>query len=184
MENVLKETEAKMGKGIEVLRHNFSAVRTGRANPALLDHIQVTYYGAATPLKQLASIAAPEPRVLVITPYDKTAAAEIEKAILASDLGINPKRETNVIRLVLPEPSEERRRELVKVIKKEAEESKIAIRNVRREAIEALKKQKSDKKITEDEEKVQDKKTQDLTDKYCAEVDKLVSHKEKEIMEV
>lgn len=184
MENVLKETEAKMGKAIEALKHNFAAVRSGRANPALLDHLQVSYYGAATPLKQLASISAPEPRTLLITPYDKSASAEIEKAILTSDLGINPKRETTVIRLILPEPSEERRRELVKVIKKETEEAKVSVRNVRREAIDALKKQKSEKKITEDEEKSQDKKTQELTDKFCLEIDRLFTAKEKEIMEV
>jgi ribosome recycling factor len=184
MQDVLKESESKMIKALEALKKNFAAVRTGRANPALLDHVMVNYYGAATPLKQLASISVPEPRVLVVTPYDKNAAAEIEKAILTSDLGINPKREPAAIRLFLPEPSEERRKELVKVVKKESEEGKIAVRNVRREAIEALKKKKADKQITEDEEKVQDKKAQDLTDKYCAEIDKLLAAKEKEIMEV
>jgi ribosome recycling factor len=184
MQDVLKESEAKMQKAIEVLKKNFAAVRTGRANPALLDHVNVDYYGSAVPLKQLASIAVPEPRQLLVTPYDKNAAQAIEKAILTSDLGINPKREAAVIRLTLPEPSEERRKELVKVVKKEAEEAKIAIRNVRREANEALKKQKSDKKITEDDEKTQDKKVQDLTNKYCSEADKMLAAKEKEIMEV
>jgi ribosome recycling factor len=184
MQDVIKESEVRMQKALEALRKNFSAVRTGRANPALLDHIHVEYYGSSTPLKQLATVAAPEPRVLVITPYDKTAAAAIEKAILTSDLGINPRVEAGVIRLILPEPSQERRKELVKVVKKESEDSKIAIRNVRRDAIETLKKMKADKQLSEDEEKARDKKAQELTDKYCAEIDKLLAGKEKEIMEV
>ena len=184
MQDVLKESDAKMVKAMEVLKKNFAAVRTGRANLALLDHVQVNYYGTNVPLKQLATISVPEPRVLIVTPFDKNAAAEIEKAILTSDLGINPKRETTLLRLTLPEPSEERRKELVKVVKKETEETKIAIRNVRREAIEALKKKKSEKTITEDEEKNQDKKVQELTDKYCLEADKLFTAKEKEILQV
>ena len=184
MQDAVKESESKMLKAIEVLKRNFAGVRTGRANPALLDHVNVNYYGAAVPLKQLASVSVPEPRQLLITPYDKNASPEIEKAILTSDLGINPKREAGAIRLMLPEPSEERRKELVKKVKKEAEEAKVAVRNVRREANESLKKQKSKKEITEDDEKVLDKKVQDLTNKYCAEIDKLLSAKEKEIMEV
>lgn len=184
MQDVLKESEERMKKALEALKKNFMAIRTGRANPALLDHVMVDYYGAPTSLKQLASIAVPEPRQLVVTPYDKTAAQAIEKAIMTSDLGINPKREGDIIRLALPEPSEERRKELVKVIKKEAEESKIAVRNVRRDANDVLKKQKSEKKITEDEEKSQDKKVQDLTNRFIAEIDKALSSKEKEIMEV
>lgn len=184
MEDVLKESEAKMQKAIEILKKNFSAVRTGRAHPALLDHIQVEYYGSKAPLKQLGQISAPEPRMLVITPYDKNSNQAIEKAILASDLGINPKNEGGLIRLTMPELSEERRKDLIKVIKKETEEAKIGMRNVRREAIEVLKKQKADKKITEDGEKMQDKKVQELIDKYSAEVDKLLTAKEKEILEV
>jgi ribosome recycling factor len=184
MQDVLKESESRMQKAVEVLKKNFAAVRTGRANPALLDHVQVDYYGSSVPLKQLAQVAAPEARVLVITPYDKNAAQGIEKAILTSDLGVNPKNEGGVLRLFLPEPSEERRRELVKVVKKETEEAKIAFRNVRREAMETLKKQKAGKMITEDEEKGKDKKVQEMTDKACAEADKLLLGKEKEIMEV
>lgn len=184
MQNVLQESEGKMKKGLEVLKKNFVGVRTGRANPALLDHIKVNYYGADVPLKQLASISVPESKMIALTPFDKNAAKEIEKAIQASDLGINPRSEGGVIRLILPEPSEERRRELVKLIKKEAEQSKIALRNVRREANDALKKQKSDKAITEDDEKTLDKKVQDLTNKYSKEIDDLVSAKEAEIMEV
>lgn len=184
MQDVIKESEQKMGKALEVLKKNLAGIRTGRANPALLDHIQVDYYGSQVGLKQLASVSAPEPRLLVITPYDKGASQAIEKAILTSDLGLNPKSEGGVIRIHLPEPSEERRRELVKVIKKEAEETKVAFRNIRRDAMEALKKQKSEKTITEDAEKVQDKKIQELTDKYCQETDRLVATKEKEVMAV
>lgn len=184
MQDVLKESEAKMHKAVEVVKRNFAAVRTGRASPALLDHVMVNYYGAPAPLKQLASVAVPEPRMMVITPYDKNALQEIEKAIQTSDLGINPSREANLIRLVLPEPSEERRKELVKLTKKEAEEGKVAIRNVRREGNEALKKKKKAREITEDDERIQDKKVQDLTDKFCKEIDQLLTAKDKEIMEV
>lgn len=184
MQDALKESDVKMQKAVGVLKKNFAGVRTGRANPALLDHVNVNYYGTAVPLKQLAQVSVPEPRQLLVTPYDKNAAQEIEKAILTSDLGVNPKREAGVIRLILPDPSQERRKELVKLIKKETEETKVAIRNVRREAMESLKKQKSGKEITEDDEKILDKKVQDLTNKYCSEVDKLLAAKEKEIMEV
>ncbi|MBI5400212.1 ribosome recycling factor [Candidatus Saganbacteria bacterium] len=184
MQDAIKESEAGMKKALEALKSNFVTIRTGRANPAILDHIKVEYYGATMPLKQLATISVPEPRQLLITPFDKGTSAAIEKAIQTSDLGINPKRETNVIRLALPEMSEERRREMVKVIKKEAEETKISVRNTRREAIDALKKQKSDKKLTEDEEKNLDRKIQEFTDHFCAEADKLLAAKEKEIMEV
>jgi len=184
MQDVIKESEGRMQKAMEALKKNFAAVRTGRANPALLDHVQVEYYGTKVPLKQLAQISAPEPRVLLVTPYDKSANQGIEKAILASDLGINPKNEGGVVRLILPEPSEERRKELIKVVKKESEEAKVALRNVRRDAIEALKKQKAEKTITEDEEKMKDKKVQEQTDKFSAEIDKLLAGKEKEILEV
>ena len=184
MQDVLKESEGRMQKAMENLKKNFAAVRTGRANPALLDHIQVEYYGTQVPLKQVATVSAPEARVLMLTPYDKSASQAIEKAIMTSDLGINPRVEAGVIRLILPEPSQERRKELVKLVKKESEDSKIAIRNVRRDANEALKKMKSEKAISEDDEKFKDKKVQELTDKYCLEIDKLLAHKEKEIMEV
>jgi len=184
MEDVLKDSDSRMQKALEALKKNFAAVRTGRAHPALLDHVQVEYYGSKMPLKQLAQISAPEPRMLVVTPYDKNAAQAIEKAILASDLGINPKNEGGLLRLSLPELSEERRRDLTKIIKKEAEDTKIGLRNVRRDALEALKKQKAEKKITEDAEKMQDKRVQELIDKFSAETDKLLAAKEKEILEV
>ncbi|MFH1541863.1 MAG: ribosome recycling factor [bacterium] len=184
MLDVLKESEHKMKMAIEVLKTNFSGVRTGRANPSLLDQIKVSYYGTECPLKQLASISVPEPRQLMVTPFDKNSSAEIEKAILKSDLGIHPKREANVIRLMLPEPTEERRKELVKMIKKESEDAKVAVRNVRREALDSAKKQKSDKKITEDDEKDLDKKIQVITDNTCKDIDSLFAAKEKEVMEV
>lgn len=184
MQDVLKESEAKMKKAVEVQKHNFAAVRTGRASPALLDHVKVSYYGTDVPLKQIASVSVPDLRMMVVTPYDKNSLADIEKAIMTSDLGINPKREASLIRLYLPDLSEERRKDLVKLIKKESEEGKIAIRNVRREANDNLKKKKSAKEITEDDEKNMDKKVQDLTNKFCAEIDALLAAKEKEIMEV
>lgn len=184
MQDAIKDSEHKMQTAIEVVKKNFAAVRTGRANPALLDHVKVSYYGTDVPLKQLASVSAPQTRMLQVTPFDKNSVKDIEKAILTSDLGVNPSQEGGVIRIFLPEPTEERRKELVKVIKKEAEEGKIAVRNVRREAIETLKKQKKDKAITEDDEKTRDKKIQDLTDKYCGEIETLEKAKEKEIMEV
>jgi len=184
MQDVLKESGHKMQVAVDVVKKNFAAVRTGRASAALLDHVKVSYYGTDVPLKQLASIATPQPRAIQVTPYDKNSVKEIEKAILTSDLGVNPSQDGGVIRIFLPEPSEERRRELVKVIKKETEEGKIAIRNVRREANEALKKQKKEKTITEDDEKLLDKKVQDLTNKFCSEIDQLEKAKEKEIMEV
>lgn len=184
MQDAIKESEVKMQKALDALKRTFAAVRTGRANPSLLDHIKVSYYGSDVPLKQIAQVAAPEPRSLVITPFDKNAFADIEKAIMASDLGLSPKREAMVIRLSLPSPSEERRKELAKVVKKEAEEGKVALRNIRREAVDALKRKKNEKQITEDDEKNQDKKVQEITDKFSAEIDKLLQTKEKEILEV
>jgi len=184
MQDILKETENKMKKAVEVAKKNFAAVRTGRASAALLDHIKVSYYGTEVPLKQIASVAVPESRMMTITPYDKGAIKDIEKAITTSDLGINPRVEAGLIRLALPDLSEERRRDLVKAIKKEAEDGKIAIRNVRREAIDAIKKQKNDKVITEDDEKNLDKKAQDTTNKHIKEIDDLLAAKEKEILTV
>src|SRR3989339_561250 len=173
----IKNSELGMQKSIEALKKNFSGIRTGRANPALLDNLHVDYYGSAVPLKQVASVSVPEPRLLQITAYDKTAVIGIEKAIQASDLGLTPKTEGSVIRLVLPELSEQRRKDLTKIIKKEAEEAKVVIRNIRRDGMEELKAKKTDKSITEDEQKLWDKKIQELTDKYCAEADHLAAVK-------
>ncbi|MFA6430790.1 MAG: ribosome recycling factor [Candidatus Margulisiibacteriota bacterium] len=182
--DVIKDTEIKMQKAIDALRKHLASVRTGRASPALLDQVHVEYYGSTVPLKQIAQVSTPEARQLLITPFDKSASQSIEKAINASNLGMTPKNEGGVIRLLLPELSEERRKDLVKGIKKEAEDAKVSIRNARREAIDLLKKQKQEKTITEDEEKTKDKKMQELTDKYCADADKLILSKEKEILEV
>ncbi|MBU0629294.1 MAG: ribosome recycling factor [Candidatus Margulisbacteria bacterium] len=180
----IKNNETAMQKSIEALKRNFSGIRTGRANPALLDNLHVDYYGSSVPLKQVASIAVPEPRLLQITAYDKSAVVGIEKAIQASDLGLTPKTEGGVIRLVLPELSEQRRKDLTKIIKKEAEEAKVVIRNIRRDGLEELKTRKAEKGITEDEQKLLDKKIQELTDKYCAEADHLAAVKEKEILSI
>jgi ribosome recycling factor len=184
MQDIIKDSSERMQKALEAVKRNFSAVRTGRANPALLDHVKVNYYGSEVSLKQLASISVPEPRQIVLTPFDKNAAKEIEKAILTSDLGINPRIEAGLIRLFLPELSEERRKDLAKLLKKDAEEGKVALRNLRRDAIEEIKKQKADKLITEDQEEVLDKKIQDQTDKFTKEIDLLLSAKEKEILTV
>ncbi|MFA6170093.1 MAG: ribosome recycling factor [Candidatus Margulisiibacteriota bacterium] len=182
--DIVKSHEIGMQKAIEILKKNFSGIRTGRANPALLDNLHVEYYGSSVPLKQVASVAAPEARLLQITAYDKTAVVGIEKAIQASDLGLTPKTEGGVIRLVLPELSEQRRKDLTKVIKKETEDAKVVVRNIRRDAMEELKKQKADKVITEDQQSLFDKKVQELTDKYCAEADHLAAAKEKEVLSI
>lgn len=184
MPDVVQETESKMRKTIEAAAKTFAGVRTGRASPALLDNIVVEYYGALTPLKQLAQISVPEPRMMVVQSYDKNALKDIERAIQKSDLGINPMIEGGVVRLILPQLTEERRRDLVKLIKSETEKSKISLRNIRREVIDALKKQKEKKEISEDVAKSLEEKVQKITDKFSAEIDKLEKNKEAEIMEV
>lgn len=185
---MIKETEKnmqdKMEKTINVLKHDLSTLKAGRANPSLLDRISVEYYGAVTPLNQLANIAAPEPRVLTISPWDVKSIPLIEKAILKSDLGINPSNDGKLIRLVIPQLTEERRKDLVKVVKKYGEDAKVAIRNIRREANDHLKKLKKDGEITEDELKKSEEDTQKTTDKCIKEVDKAMELKEKEILEV
>ncbi|HWR60521.1 MAG TPA: ribosome recycling factor [Clostridia bacterium] len=185
---MIKETEKnmqdKMEKTINVLKHDLSTLKAGRANPSLLDRISVEYYGAVTPLNQLANIAAPEPRVLTISPWDVKSIPLIEKAILKSDLGINPSNDGKLIRLVVPQLTEERRKELVKVVKKYGEDAKVAVRNIRREANDHLKKLKKDGEITEDELKKSEEDTQKTTDKCIKEIDKAMESKEKEILEV
>lgn len=185
---MIKETEKnmqeKMEKTLSVLKHDLSTLKAGRANPSLLDRISVEYYGAVTPLNQLANIAAPEPRVLTISPWDAKSIPLIEKAILKSDLGINPSNDGKLIRLIVPQLTEERRKELVKVVKKYGEDAKVAVRNIRRDANENLKKLKKDGEITEDELKKSEEDTQKTTDKYIKEVDKAMDVKEKEILEV
>lgn len=181
---IITDHDEKMKKTLEVTKKNFAGVRTGRASPALLDKIQVEYYGSPVPLKQLATVSVPDPKSLLIHPFDKNSFQEIEKAILKSDLGVTPKVETAQIRLNFPPLSEERRKELVKLVKNEAEESKVALRNIRRDAHELLKKELKDKKITEDEEKRLQEELQKITEKHSREIDELLRLKEAEIMEV
>ncbi|KUO76135.1 MAG: ribosome recycling factor [Clostridia bacterium BRH_c25] len=184
IKDIEKNMQEKMEKTLSVLKHELSTLKAGRANPSLLDRISVEYYGAVTPLNQLANIAAPEPRVLTISPWDVKSIPVIEKAILKSDLGINPSNDGKMIRLVVPQLTEERRKELVKVIKKLGEDAKVATRNIRRDANDHLKKLKKDGEITEDGLKKSEEDTQKITDKFIKETDKAVELKEKEIMEV
>ena len=178
------EFEAKMKKTTEVLSEQFAAVRAGKANPAVLDRITVDYYGSPTPIQQIASISTPDARSLLIQPWDGSVLKGIEKAILASDLGINPQNDGRAIRLVFPQLTEERRKELAKQVKKYAEESKVAVRNIRRDAMEKFKAQKKKSEITEDDLKIVEKDMQKLTDDYIQEVDKIAAKKEQELMEL
>ena len=174
----------RMQKTLDVMQQNFAAVRAGRANAAVLDQIRVDYYGTPTPINQIASIASPDPRTLTIQPWDGGTMKLIEKAIQASDLGINPQNDGRVIRLAFPQLTEERRKELVKQVRKYGEESKTAIRNIRRDAMDSFKKQQKKSEITEDDLKNAEKDIQKLTDDYIADVDKLVAKKEKELSEI
>ncbi|HEX3038501.1 MAG TPA: ribosome recycling factor [Oscillospiraceae bacterium] len=184
MKQVLATAEEKMKKTISVLTGEYSAIRAGRANPAVLDKVMVDYYGTPTAINQLAAVSVAEARMLTIQPWDATVCNAIEKAIQTSDLGINPQSDGKVIRITFPQLTEERRRDLVKEINKMAEEAKIAVRSIRRDAIEKLKVMKKDAEITEDDLKHAEKLTQDLTDKYCKETDAVCTKKEKEIMEI
>lgn len=184
IKDVLKDTEERMTKGVEALRKEYTTVRAGRATPGILDKVMVDYYGTPTPLNQLANISVPEPRMLVIQPWDKSSLPSVEKAILKSDLGLNPSSDGTVIRLIIPQLTQERRVELVKIIKKRAEEARVAVRNVRRDAIEQLKKLEKEHLVSEDEVKRAQENAQKLTDKYVKEIDKILELKEKEIMEV
>ena len=178
------EFENKMKMTLEVLQSQYSSIRAGRANPSILDQIKVEYYGTPTPINQIASIATPDPRTLVIQPWDAASLKLIEKAIITSDLGINPANDGRVLRLIFPTPTEERRKELIKQVHKTAEEGKVAIRNVRRDAVEKFKAQKKKSEITEDDLADTEKDLQKLTDKYIAEVDKIAQKKEAEIKEI
>ena len=178
------ECETKMQKTIQVLTRDLGGLRAGRANPAVLDRITVEYYGAPSPLNQVAAISVPEPRVLYIQPWDSTLVKPIEKAILASDIGITPNSDDKAVRLTFPQPTEERRKELVKDVKKLGEDSKVAIRSIRRDAIEKLKAMRKANEITEDDQSAGEKDIQDLTDKFCKEIDQRAEKKEKEIMEI
>lgn len=178
------EFEAKMKKTTEVLSEQFAAVRAGKANPAVLDRITVDYYGSPTPIQQIASISTADARSLLIQPWDGSVLKGIEKAILASDLGINPQNDGRAIRLVFPQLTEERRKDLAKQVKKYAEEAKVAVRNIRRDAMEKFKAQKKKSEITEDDLKIVEKDMQKLTDDYIKEVDKIAAKKEQELMEL
>ena len=175
---------SKMSKTIDVLKSDFATVRAGRANASVLDKLSVEHYGSAMPINQLASISVPEPRMLAIQPWDKSALKAIEKAILASDLGINPQNDGSTIRLIFPQLTEERRKELTKQVKKMGEDAKVAISNIRRDAVDTFKKQQKKSEITEDDLKSLEKDIQDATDKYCKEIDTEMSKKEKELMEL
>ncbi len=184
IEEVLEVTERKMKKAIEATAEEFSTIRTGRASAALLNRINVSYYGQPTPLKQVASISVPEPSMLLIAPYDKTILVEIDKAIMQSGLGLNPVNDGNVIRLPIPKLTEERRKELAKVVKSRAEDGRVAVRNVRRDAIEDMRHQEKQSEITEDDLRHGQDKVQKLTDRFIEEIDAMFKAKEKELMEV
>lgn len=184
MNTVINNAEEKMMKTLDALDRDYKAVRVGRATPAVLDRITVDYYGAPTPIQQMAAISIPEPRMLQIQPWDATTLKSIEKAIQVADIGINPQNDGRVIRLVFPPLTEERRKEIVKDVRKMAEDSKVAVRNSRRDALEKLKTMKKNSEITEDDQQGGEKKIQNLTDKYCKEIDDLAALKEKEILEI
>lgn len=183
MQEVFRICEEKMGKTVANLLSEYTGIRAGRASAGVLDHLSVEYYGVPSPINTLANISTPEPRLLVIQPYDKTLIKDICKAIQMSDLGINPQNDGSVIRLVFPPLTEERRKEIGKNIYKYAEDAKVAIRSIRRDGMDKLKALKKNAEITEDDLKNAEKKMQDLTDKYCKEIDGHASRKEKEIME-
>lgn len=181
---LIEETKDRMAKSIQSLRREMASIRAGRANASLLDRISVDYYGAPTPVNQLAGISVPEARLLVIQPYDKSIIGDIEKAILKSDLGLTPANDGNVIRLAVPALTEERRKELVKLVKKEAEEGKISIRNIRRDANDSLKKLEKGGEITEDDQRGYSDDIQKMTDDHIRQIDEIAKEKEEEIMEV
>jgi ribosome recycling factor len=182
--DVLNTAEDKMKKTIDVLRKDLASMRAGRANPAMLEKITVEYYGTPTPINQLANVSVPEPRVLIIQPWDKSSIKDIEKAIMKSDLGLTPSNDGNVIRLSIPQLTAERRAEIVKTVKKKAEEARVAVRNIRRELIDDIKELEKAKTASEDESKKGQEKAQKLTDKYIKEIDEVLEKKEKEVMEV
>lgn len=184
MNEIIKDHDVKMQKTIDVVMSDFASVRAGRANAAVLDKISVDYYGSPTPINQVAAISSPDPRTLVIQPWDATILKAVEKAIQTSDLGINPQNDGRIIRLGFPQLTEERRKDLSKQVKKYAEGGKVAIRNIRRDAIEKLKAQEKKSEITEDDYKEFEKQLQDLTDKRCKQIDDMLVKKEAELMAV
>ena len=184
METLLAKTKERMEKCLDSLERDYKTIRAGRANPSVLDKITVDYYGCPTPLNQMAAISVPEPKMIMIQPWDASTLRSIEKAINTSDIGINPNNDGKVIRLIFPPLTEERRRDLVKDVAKRAEEAKVAIRNVRRDAMDDLKKLKKNNEITEDDQKNGEKKLQDITDSYVKQTDEMEKKKEQEILSI
>lgn len=184
IDELKKDAETRMGKSIDSLKHDLSKLRTGRAHPALLEHITVEYYGSDVPLSQVANISVADARMLTVTPWEKNMVPVVEKAIINSDMGLNPATAGEVIRVPLPALTEERRKDLIKIVKQEGEGAKIAIRNIRRDVLSDIKSLLKDKEITEDDERAAQSDIQKITDKYVAEVDKLLVEKEKDLMEI
>lgn len=184
IDDIIADAEDRMKKAVAAARHEFATVRTGRASASILERVTVDYYGTPTPLLQLANVTTPEPQLLVVHPYDKSQIGAMEKAILASDLGLTPSNDGNLIRLPFPAPTEERRRELVKLVHKMAEEGRVAVRNIRRHANEDLRSLEKEHDISKDDLERAEKRTQELTDTYIAEIDAMLGHKEAEILEV
>ena len=184
MNEICKPYDEKMKKTIEVVKSDFASVRAGRANAAVLDKIQVSYYGTPTPIQQVASISTPDPRTLAIQPWDGSILRDIERAIQSSDLGINPQNDGRIIRLSFPQLTQVRRVELTKQVRKYGENGKVAIRNIRRDAMEDIKKMTKKSELTEDDQKSLEKELQEITDKRCKEIDTLTAEKEKELMAV
>jgi ribosome recycling factor len=182
--DTMTDAEQRMAKAMEALRRDLNTIRTGRASPSLLDRVQVEYYGTNTPLNQLAGISVPEPRMLVVQPWDRGSIGAIEKAIQKSELGLNPSNDGQVIRLAIPALTEDRRKQLVKTVHQFTEESKVAVRNIRRDAMDHVRKLKSDKEISEDDERRAEHQVDDLTKKFTEEADKIGKAKEHEVMEV
>ena len=184
VDDILKSQEDRMKKTLDGLKKEYGTLRAGRAAPSLLDKVMVDYYGTPTPVNQMANVTVPEPRMIMIKPYDKSSLKDIEKAIMKSDLGLTPNSDGTTIRLAIPQPTQERRKELVKVVNKKAEEAKVAMRNIRRDGNEAIKKAEKAKEITEDDRKDGQEKIQKLLDKYIKQIDTTKAGKEKEVMEV
>jgi len=184
MQNVINTAKEKMEKSMDALERELGSIRAGRANPKILDRISVDYYGTPTPINQMAAVSVPDPKTILIQPWDASQLKAIEQAIQASDIGINPQNDGRAIRLNFPQPTEERRKELVKEAKKVGEESKVAVRSIRRDAIDKIKAMKKANEITEDEVVLGEKKMQELTDKYCKEADSIISAKETEILSI
>ena len=182
--DILRDAEHKMKSAVSVVQEELASIRTGRANPKLLDRMNVDYYGSPVPLNQLASFSVPEPRTLVVQPFDKGAIASIEKAIMSSDLGLTPSNDGNLIRLSFPPLTEERRKDLIRMSKDRGEEGRVAVRNVRRHAKETMERMQKEHEISEDDLKRAEKELQRLTDQYVSEVDQTLEHKEKELLEV